>query len=298
MNVRCGDRSTCFRVMTACVIVTSVVASASAQDSRLPLAGSLLESLFSGQLLEPREAGARIDTERHDFTQSTTTVGRHVLQFESGYTFFHRSEEDEASHATPELFMRYGLMENLEFRLRYNHAWQFADDDRNGAEDMGVSFKFRTTDQACRIPESALEVRFTVPTGSREWSTGDVEFGLDYIYGWRLSEVAEIYGSTGFSTNALAEFAFATLMPDGENFMLYTQSVALGLEVTERVAMYTEVFGLFTDGFEDDEEAPVFFNIGIDYYVTDDIVLDVRVGTGLNNDAEDLFAGIGGGIRF
>lgn len=298
MNLRCGNRVTCFRAMMACVVVTSAVASASAQESRLPLPGSFLESLFSGESLEPRDADGRMETERHDFTQSTTTVGRHVVQFESGYTFFYRAEEDETSHAAPELFMRYGLMENLEIRIRYNKAWQFGEEDRIGSEDLGLSFKFRTTDQRCRIPESALEVRFTAPTGDKEWSTGDVEFGLDYIYGWRLSEVAEIYGSTGFSTNALAEFAFATLMPDGENFMLYTQSVALGLEVTDRVAMYTEVFGLFTDGFEDDEESPVFFNIGVDYYLSDDIVFDVRVGTGLNNDAEDLFAGIGGGIRF
>ncbi|MEO2045043.1 MAG: hypothetical protein ABGX16_00535 [Pirellulales bacterium] len=30
----------------------------------------------------------RIETERHDFTQSTVTVGRGVFQLESGYTYF------------------------------------------------------------------------------------------------------------------------------------------------------------------------------------------------------------------
>ena len=80
--------------------------------------------------------------------------------------------------------------------------------------------------------------------------------------------------------------------------MLYTRSVALGLEMTENTTLYAEIFGLFTDGFVDDEESPVFFNIGVDYYVSDDVVLDVRVGHGLNDDADDFFCGIGGGIRF
>ena len=30
----------------------------------------------------------RIETDRHDFTQSTTTAGRGVFQIESGYSFF------------------------------------------------------------------------------------------------------------------------------------------------------------------------------------------------------------------
>ena len=80
--------------------------------------------------------------------------------------------------------------------------------------------------------------------------------------------------------------------------MLYTQSVALGLEMSENTTVYAEFFGLFTDGFEDDDESPVFFNIGIDYYVFDDVVLDVRVGNGLNDDADDFFCGVGGGVRF
>ena len=32
----------------------------------------------------------------------------------------------------------------------------------------------------------------------------------------------------------------------------------------------------FTDGFESDEKSSVFFNIGIEYFVSDNFVLDVR----------------------
>ena len=249
---------------------------------------------------ESETENERVETERHDFTQSTTVVGRGVTQVEFGYTFFQSSGETEVedSHATPELLIRYGLTEKVEFRLRYNEVWQFGEEDRAGSEDLHWAFKVRTTEQAGWRPESALEIRFTAPTGGVDWSTDEVEFGLDYIYGWRINPRVEIYGSSGFSTNALGEFAFRPSAPADEEFILYTQSVAIGTELSERVTAYTEFFGLFTDGFEDDEERPVFFNVGLDYYLSDNVVLDIRAGTGLNGDAEDLFFGMGGAFRY
>ena len=41
-----------------------------------------------------------------------------------------------------------------------------------------------------------------------------------------------------------------------------------------------------------------FSNIGIDYYLSNDIVLDIRAGIGLTTDSDDFFAGVGGGLRF
>ena len=182
--------------------------------------------------------------------------------------------------------------------MRYNEVWQFGEEDLSGSEDIHWAFKVRTSDQQGWRPESALEIRATAPTGGVDWSTDEVEFGLDYIYGWKISPRVEIYGSSGFSTNGLGEFAFRPSAPADEEFILYTQSVAIGTELTERCTAYTEFFGLFTDGFESDEERPVFFNVGLDYYLSDNVVLDVRAGTGLNADAEDLFFGMGGAFRF
>ena len=39
-------------------------------------------------------------------------------------------------------------------------------------------------------------------------------------------------------------------------------------------------------------------NVGVDYYVTNNFVLDVRAGIGLSDDADDFFSGVGGGYRF
>ncbi len=66
----------------------------------------------------------RIETERHDFTQSTKTVGRGVVQVESGYSYFYKDADNEieGSHTTPEMLVRFGLSDNIEFRLRYSYG--------------------------------------------------------------------------------------------------------------------------------------------------------------------------------
>ena len=242
----------------------------------------------------------RIETERHDFTQSTKTVGHGVCQIESGYSYFYhdQDEEIEQTYATPEMMLRMGLSDDIEFRLRFNYGWQSIDvhDDKDGAQDLIWSFKFAVTDQTGCVPESALELRFSAPLGS-SFSTERVDYGFDNIYGWEIAEGWELYGSTGYFTGGLGDFGLVPEEPAADWFAVWTQSVALGVEVTENMTIYSEFFGLFSHALEDDFSI-VFYNIGIDYYLSDNFVIDVRAGKGLTPDADDFFTGVGGGYRF
>lgn len=243
----------------------------------------------------------RIETERHDFTQSTKTVGRGVTQLEAGYSFYYKDEDDEIeeTHATPEMLLRIGLSDDIEFRIRWNYAWRLIDDakDADSAQDMIWSIKLGVTDQECWLPESALEIRSSVPTGGIDWTTDRVEVGLDYVYGWKVAEDLTLYGSTGFGTNGLGDFSLLPDEPAADRFIVWSQSVALGAELAERSTLYAEYFGLFSYALEEDFSLN-FFNIGVDYYVNNDFVLDLRTGVGLSPDSEDFFGGIGGGYRF
>ena len=274
-------------------------ASPSASQPRIKFLDDLLSLGRVESVRNPWEE--RIETDRHDFTQSATTVGRGVSQVEMGYTYFYRDEDEEIeqSHVAPELMLRVGLTDDFEFRVRWTYAWAFADvgESVNSAEDLRWAFKLGVTDQEAWIPESALEVRFTAPTGGVAFSTERVEFGLDYIYDWKLSEECRFYGSSGCSTNALADFGLVPEEPAAERFMLWTQSFAVGLELAERVTMYNEFYGLFSHALIDDYTI-VIYNVGVNYFVTDDFLLDVRVGMGLTPDSDDFFSGVGGGFRF
>lgn len=245
----------------------------------------------------------RIETERHDFTQSAVTVGRHVMQLEAGYTFFSKEANGraETAHTTPEMLLRIGLSEDIEFRLRWDYAWQFLEDepDQIGSEDLRFSFKLQMTRQECGglLPTSALELRGSAPTGARIFSTGRVEGGVDYIYQWELFEGATLAGSTGFGTNGYGDFGLVAEEPTQEQFTGISQSAVLGFELTESNTVYIEWYSIYSVGLED-EYVIAFVNVGIDHYVTDNFVLDVRAGVGLSKDADDFFVGVGGGYRF
>jgi len=245
----------------------------------------------------------RIETERHDFTQSATTVGRGVVQIEGGYSYFYKDKEHEieSAHTTPEMLVRVGISEDIEFRLRWNYAWVSIDEEpgRVGSEDIRYSVKLQMTRQPCAglLPTSALELRGTAPTGGDDFSTGHAEFSLDYICEWELTERVTFAGSTGFGTNGFADFGLASEDPTDRNFNVLSQSAVLGLELSELNVLYIEWFGIFSSGLEDDFVVSVF-NVGLDHYITDDFVVDFRAGVGLTEDSDDFFTGVGGAYRF
>ncbi len=243
----------------------------------------------------------RMETERHDFTQSTVTVGRGVVQLESGYLYTYKDdgEEVEHAHAAPELLLRLGLSDDIEFRLRWNYGWQYfeSEPDQDSAMDLIWSVKLQVTRQCGWIPESALEIRSTVPTGGESFTLGRVVAGFDYIYGWEVCEGWSLYGSTAYSPSGLGDFSLLPDEPQSDHFTEFSQSAAIGWEVTEKNSLYAEWFTIVSHGLEDNVTL-AFFNIGIDHYFTDDFLIDLRFGVGLTDDSEDFFSGIGGGVRF
>ncbi len=116
----------------------------------------------------------RIETDRHDFTQSPKTVGRGVGVIEMGYTYFYEDTgaEIEQSHVTPELMLRVGLTEDIELRVMWNYAWRTIDGEDEakaveGAEDLRWSLKLRTTEQDGSRPGQRDQDRLD---GTHGWS--------------------------------------------------------------------------------------------------------------------------------
>jgi hypothetical protein len=265
-----------------------------------------LDDLFAPlQADESRDPWAeRMDTDRHDYTQSARTVGRGVSQLEMGYTYYYEDtgEEIEQSHVTPEMMVRLGLTQDIELRIMWNYVWRTIESEEetandDGAEDLRWGFKLRATEQSGLVPESAIKISFTAPSGGAAWTTDRVEFGTLYIYEWRLAERWTLAGSSGLATQALADFALLPEEPASDRFLIWIQSVALGLEITEKNTLYAEWFGEFSHALADEVSISIF-NVGVDHYFTDNIVVDLRAGVGLNDESDNFFAGVGGGLRF
>jgi len=73
--------------------------------------------------------------------------------------------------------------------------------------------------------------------------------------------------------------------------------IALALaKALEKIGSYVEYFGFYPNDLGTD--CAHYVNGGLTYLLTDNVQFDIRLGHGLNNEADDLFTGVGLSVRF
>ena len=266
---------------------------ASCQGGCCPTSGTLFR--WNGQPYSP--GGPNLDeplaTDRPDFTEASSTVGRGVLQLEFGYTYIFDDDGagDTKSHSYPELLMRWGIFRDwLELRVAGNYAEEeFAGITDSGSEDLYLGVKLGLTSQQGILPEMALIPQMTVPTGNDAFTNDEVLPGLNWIYGWEISDCWGTAGSTQFnrSIDEASDRAYTE----------WAQSWAVAYSLTDRWGAYAEWFGLFPNSAET-ARVQHYFNGGFTYLLSNDVQWDIRGGTGLNAAADDYFVGTGFSLRF
>jgi len=183
-----------------------------------------------------------ITTDRPDFTEASSTVGADVAQLEIGYTFTHDNDSVAVgSHSTPEALFRIGTHINwLELRLAANllqeNVGAVAD---RGAEDLYIGAKLGLTTQDGILPEMALVPQMTVPTGGSAFTNNQVLPGLNWLYGWDITDDLTTAGSTQFNR--------AVDSVTGKGYTEWAQSWTVGYSLHDRVGMYSEWFALMPD---------------------------------------------------
>lgn len=245
------------------------------------------------------KGGAPLDeplvTDRPDFTEASTTVGRGVNQVEFGYTYVHDNDGTTStdSHTYPEVLWRRGILaEWLELRL----AWTYGEGRTNTAgtvtneadsEDLYLGFKIALTPQECWLPEMAILPQMTIPLGG-PFSDEEVLPGLNWLYSWELNENWSLAGSTQ-GNRALDDTT-------NNSYLQLAQSVALGASLTDELGVYAEWYA-FLPHSADTDQSEHYLNGGFAYLLSNDIQFDIRAGVGLNGDADDYFLGTGLSVR-
>lgn len=265
--------------------------------------------LFARISPEPREfpLSEPIATDRPDFTEASSTVGRHVIQLETGYTYSYHDDDRAGTltqtHSGPEILLRVGIVDRVELRLVWNYLWTQEQEGgrelfQDGADDLIVGTKLGCTRQLGWLPESALVLHLGVPTGARAFTNHHAEFALNYLYGWDLTEEWSLGGSTGWES--AGELAASVLPGNLVSFLdrhnIVHQSLTVGRSLTNELRGYFEYFGLYPDG-KGDESPLHFLDGGFTYLIDDNTQLDIRVGKGLNEASEDFFVGTGISLR-
>lgn len=237
-------------------------------------------------------------TDRPDFTESSTTVGRGVVQLEFGYTYLYDNDDVGSSvreHSVGEPLLRVGVCaEWLELRVAWAYLSQRArsfgapDEFLTGGSDLYVGAKIGLTPQEEFLPEMAIIPGAWVPCGGDGLSDEEVLPSLNWCYTWEVSDAFSVAGNT--QGNRAQD-------DSGEFFFLMSQSVALSYKLTEKIGSYVEWFAFFPNGAET-ARTQHFLDGGFTYLVNNNLQWDVRVGTGLNQAANDFFTGTGFVVRF
>jgi hypothetical protein len=236
-------------------------------------------------------------TDRPDFTEASSTVGRGVLQIEAGYTYTYDNNAGVSTrtHSFAEPLVRYGFLTDwLELRFAQNYVEETQRGGgmtsvAKGADDLYLGMKIGLTPQEGWLPEMAVIPQMFVPSGSAAHNAGRVRPGVNWLYGWDVNEFIGMGGSSQFNV--------ALDAGTNDNYLEFAQSFTVVFALTERLGLYTEWFAFFPSGADTDKPRH-FFDGGFTYLVNNDLQLDIRAGKGLNDAAEDYFVGTGFSIRF
>ena len=240
--------------------------------------------------------------DRPDFTEAAATVGRGVFQFEFGYTYEHDRPAGSRggrtwTHSIGEALLRVGILsEALELRLGLSPVSVGAGADGRsfteaGMEDLYLGIKLLLTEQNGLRPAMAVLPQMTVPTGSAAFTSDRTLPGVNFIYGWDVTEDVALAGSTQVNR------AVTESRGTEEEYAEWAQSAVAGFSVGARAGFYAEWFAFF-HAEPDGTRADHYANGGFTWSFSDDLQWDVRAGAGLNEPAKGFFAGTGLVVRF
>jgi len=242
-------------------------------------------------------------TDRPDFTESTVTIPRGRAQLEAGYTFTYDKEKDVRTkdHTFPELLLRVGLADDLELRIGWA-GWSLAremthepsragrrvsvESRDNGGTDMSLGLKFHLLDQDGWVPDFGVIVAADLPTGAGGKTSGDVDPFLGLLWAYDLTDRWALAGNVNLA------------VPTSERgrFFQTSASVSAAFALTDELGAYVEYFGFYPN--DRGADAAHSLNGGFTYLITDNFQIDVLAGFGLNEEADDFFAGAGFAWRF
>jgi hypothetical protein len=246
---------------------------------------------------EPAEE-ERLTSDRPDFTEASSTIGRGRVQFEGGYTYIGDRNRGvrTRTHSYPEGLLRVGLFADwFELRLGQNVFSQSVTENgvrttTTAASDLYIGAKLALTKQKGVLPEMAIILQGTVPSGGRAATADRVLYGFNYLFSWELNDTFSLAGS--FSANKNVDDV-------GREYALFAQSFSLGYQLGKNLTGYTEWFAFYPAGAADTGGgAQHYLDGGFQYFLTKNFALDVRIGVGLSRSADDLFAGAGFVVRY
>jgi len=236
------------------------------------------------------ESSSPLVTDRPDATEASSTVGKGILQIETGglYESFEENSLKSESFTYNTTLIRYGILDNLELRL----GWDFVEGTTtlngnklnnvtSGLSPLLLGVKIDIAEEKGAMPEIAL-IGHVFPIFSASEDYRPETTGVDFRFSMAhtLSENSSIgYNLGGQWGNDSPEAA-----------AIYT--LAYGHSLSEKFGFYLELYG----DLPEDSSANHFWDAGFTYLVSNDLQLDTYFGTSITK-GQDVLIGLGFSYR-
>lgn len=264
--------------------------------------GSPFASQFPDLPLDVNPFYHAIETDRAAFTPaiSTSPIGRMII--ESGYSFI-ANRHLPSEHSFPEILLRFGLSENIELRFGWNDqlgggasivspiqrqeglaaaALKAAPISYQNGFVFGA--KLRLISQSGWIPANTVIVQGYKPTFG-DTLKGEVD--ATYIVGWEFAPRWQLNGALRYATES--EFK--------DDWAIWSPSVVFKAPFAERWTASIEYFSVIPQG-QSRGVSQHFAGPGLQFLITPDAQVNLRVGTGLSSVSPEFYMTIGLGLAF
>ncbi|WP_345275518.1 transporter [Litoribaculum gwangyangense] len=225
-------------------------------------------------------------TDRPDATEASSTVGKGILQFETGGLFesYEVGNIKTESYTFNTMLVRYGILDNLELRL----GWDFVegvtkinnnklDNVTSGLSPLLLGMKIDIAKENRAMPEIAL-IGHVFPIFSASTDYRPEFTGIDF----RLSLSHTLSEKSSLGYNIGAEWG----NDSPEAAAIYT--LAYGYSITDKFGMYAELYG----DLPEDSSANHYWDAGFTYLASNDLQFDTYFGTSLT-EGQDILIGLG-----
>ena len=238
----------------------------------------------------PEKTSQPLVTDRPDATEASSTVGKGVLQIESGglYESFEENSIKNESYTYNTTLVRYGILDNLELRL----GWDFVegitkvngtklDNVTSGLSPLLLGVKIDIAEEKNGMPEIALIGHvFPLFSAARDYRPETTAIDFRFSFSHTLSERSSIAYNLGAQWGNDSPEAAA----------IYT--LAYGYSITDTFGMYAELYG----DLPEDSSANHYWDAGFTYLVCNDLQLDAYFGTSITS-GQDILIGLGASFR-
>lgn len=262
--------------------------------SVVPVLGSLVFA-STAPALQAAENDT-ITTDRPDFVESSSTVGKGRFQIETSVA---RERMNEAGVKTRTLttptLLRFGVAERVELRLEGDGYTRERVDDpargiasrESGWSDVQIGTKWAVHEGEGQVPSVAVLLHAALPSGSSEVRGSGVRPSLRTVFEWELPNDIGV----GLMPGVVYD------KEDGDRFAAGILAAVISKGWTDRFRTFFEVAGRSIAKSRNGGSV-VTYDVGATYLLTKNVQLDAAMFFGANRFSPDFTWTVGLSARF